>query len=60
MKWPYSVFIELTNKCNSHCLHCRENSGKNLQDELSTEEIKTILTGCPKSHFNEKMTLFSI
>ena len=46
MKWPYSVFIELTNKCNSHCLHCRENSGKNLQDELSTEEIKTILSDC--------------
>lgn len=46
MKGPYSVFLELTNNCNAHCLHCRENSGDSLQDELSTEEIKTVLDEC--------------
>lgn len=35
--------IEITNKCNLSCLHCVNDSGTVLPDELATEEIITLI-----------------
>jgi radical SAM protein with 4Fe4S-binding SPASM domain len=35
--------IEITNKCNLSCLHCFNNSGKSCPDELTTEEILSVI-----------------
>ena len=35
--------IEITNKCNLSCLHCFNNSGEPLSDELTTEEICSLI-----------------
>ena len=45
---PKSIFsntrlhLHLTNKCNLHCPHCYMKSGVALNDELTTDEIKTL------------------
>lgn len=40
---PDTVFFELTRACNSKCLHCFNNSGTKLDDEIFYEEkIKVI------------------
>ncbi len=38
----YNLFWETTLRCNAKCKHCGSNAGENinLQDELTTEEIK--------------------
>lgn len=35
--------IRLTNNCNLHCPHCYTNGGKALQNELSLNEIKSVV-----------------
>lgn len=40
---PNTVFFELTRACNVRCLHCFNNSGINLNDELSCEEKNKII-----------------
>lgn len=37
------VYIECTNACNLKCLHCYNDSGVKLKQELTTEEIKEII-----------------
>lgn len=41
LKAPYSISLDITNKCNFRCLHCYNRSGENftIEDELSDEEI---------------------
>ncbi|MEW6096678.1 MAG: radical SAM protein [bacterium] len=39
---PLSVQLELTNKCNTNCLHCKRYTWPN-GDEMSTDQIKSIL-----------------
>lgn len=41
------LHLHLTNKCNLNCPHCYMKSGKALEDELTTEEIKIL---CDKFH----------
>ena len=36
------LHLHLTNKCNLHCPHCYMKSGVTLNDELTTDEIKTL------------------
>lgn len=44
VKYPLeSAQIEITNRCNLSCLHCVNNSGKCSPDELTTEEIFSLL-----------------
>lgn len=35
--------VELTNRCNLSCLHCTNNSGQPYPDELTTEEILSLI-----------------
>jgi MoaA/NifB/PqqE/SkfB family radical SAM enzyme len=37
------VFLEVTRKCNLHCKHCLNNSGKSLPNELSQDELKSLI-----------------
>lgn len=41
--YPFSVGWAITNKCNMHCIHCNMDSGKALNNELSTEECFKII-----------------
>ncbi|MDO8648012.1 MAG: radical SAM protein [Candidatus Diapherotrites archaeon] len=41
--FPFLVEFELTNKCNLACKHCYANAGKELADEINTQEAKEIL-----------------
>ena len=35
--------IQLTNRCNLHCLHCCADSGRgDIENELSTKEMKDV------------------
>jgi radical SAM protein with 4Fe4S-binding SPASM domain len=43
MSAPYSVFLEVTNACNSSCIHCRTRVGNPLRNELSTVELFNIM-----------------
>lgn len=43
MNIPYSIFFEVTNACNSNCLHCRTHIGEFLPNEMSTRELMDIL-----------------
>lgn len=36
---PLKVFFDVTNGCNSQCIHCYNNSKEALPDELSKDEI---------------------
>lgn len=42
---PMIVSWELTNACNLKCKYCFNNSGKELQNELNTDETYNILRG---------------
>lgn len=44
MGWPLDiVYLEVTNRCNLHCLHCYKDAGLPLPDELSTEEWFSVI-----------------
>ena len=38
-----SVSFEITRKCNLRCRHCYSDSGKQLRNELTVEEIKSLI-----------------
>ena len=38
-----SVIVEITRRCNLHCKHCYNNSGRKREDELTFEEIKKMI-----------------
>ncbi len=40
---PRGVILLVTNKCNLACSHCLYEAGDELEDEMSTEEIKLII-----------------
>lgn len=42
------LHLHLTNKCNMRCPHCYMNAGEGYKDELSTDEIKELI-----SNFNK-------
>jgi sulfatase maturation enzyme AslB (radical SAM superfamily) len=39
-----NLWIHVTNKCNLRCKHCHLSSGASFQDELTTEEIFSIVS----------------
>ncbi|PHM45231.1 radical SAM/SPASM domain-containing protein [Xenorhabdus miraniensis] len=41
---PIHVDFDMTNACNLACHHCHAASGKRLSDELTAEEIKSIIS----------------
>jgi radical SAM protein with 4Fe4S-binding SPASM domain len=43
MVLPVDIRWEITNKCNYACLHCYNDSGAALDDELTLEEVVSIL-----------------
>lgn len=46
LRYPLqSAQIEITNRCNLSCLHCYNDSGAPLPDELTTEEIFSVIDG---------------
>lgn len=42
-KAPFMMALAITNKCNLRCEHCISNSGNEVEDSLTLEEIKQIL-----------------
>lgn len=40
---PYFAHVEITNRCNLSCLHCANSSGEPCPDELTTEEILSLI-----------------
>lgn len=38
-----TAFIEITRKCNLHCTHCLNNSGKELDNILTPKEINKLI-----------------
>jgi radical SAM protein with 4Fe4S-binding SPASM domain len=44
LKYPLETAqIEITNKCNLSCMHCFNNSGNPYPDELTTEEVLSVI-----------------
>ena len=40
---PKVVFWEATKACNLSCIHCSNESGRQLENELTTEEVKRVM-----------------
>jgi MoaA/NifB/PqqE/SkfB family radical SAM enzyme len=40
---PIKIFLEITKRCNLHCIHCSNNSGEQSGKELSIEDIEKTL-----------------
>jgi radical SAM protein with 4Fe4S-binding SPASM domain len=40
---PATLFLDVTNRCNSRCVHCYAGAGESTGDELSLVEIETLL-----------------
>ena len=56
-EYPYSVGWAITNKCNLRCIHCNMNSGKELDDELKTDECIKIIDELAKNRV-QRITFF--
>lgn len=56
-EYPYSIGWAITNKCNLHCIHCNMNSGKELDDELKTDECVKIIDELAKNRV-QRITFF--
>ena len=48
-----TAFIELTRRCNLRCKHCLNNSGKELGELLSDDEIKKLIINLSKAGLQE-------
>lgn len=44
IKPPEVVSIEVTNRCNFRCIHCYASSGEKASGELTTDEIKSLIS----------------
>lgn len=55
----YSLFWETTLRCNARCKHCGSRAGENIniEDELTTEEIKNTLKSIAKKYDASKVML---
>ncbi len=40
---PTKIFLVLTRRCNIHCIHCSNNSGKNIKETLDYQKIEGLL-----------------
>lgn len=40
---PLSISIDITNMCNLKCLHCYNSSGNKRENELSEDELKSVV-----------------
>jgi SynChlorMet cassette radical SAM/SPASM protein ScmE len=40
---PLDVFIGLTNRCNLHCQHCNVSTTRDVNEEMSTAEMKNLI-----------------
>lgn len=49
MPQEHGLYIYLTNKCNLYCKHCYMSAGEKLQNELTTNEVFSILDSFAKS-----------
>lgn len=44
LEWPLDVaYVEVTNTCNLHCIHCYKTAGAPLSNELDTQEWYSII-----------------
>ncbi len=43
LKFPGLVGISVTNQCNLNCIHCSNNSNDPLPDELTRQEIFSLI-----------------
>lgn len=48
-----TAFIEITRKCNLHCTHCLNNSGKELDNTLTAKEINKLIDDLGKAGIQE-------
>ena len=48
-----TAFIEITRKCNLQCTHCLNNSGKELDNVLSSKEINTLIDNLSRAGIQE-------
>lgn len=39
------AFLELTRRCNLHCIHCLNNSGKEIEEEMTKDETINTIKG---------------
>ena len=52
-----SIFLELTNACNLRCRHCLPASGHAREGELTTAELRALLTALSKEHGAHRLFL---
>lgn len=43
MKSPLKIFWDITEECNAKCIHCFTNAGEKASDELSTEQVMSVI-----------------
>jgi len=43
-KYPRAIYLHLTQRCNFNCVYCYLNAGKQSCNELTTDEVKRILS----------------
>lgn len=48
-----TAFIEITRKCNLHCTHCLNNSGKELDNILTPKEINKVIDDLSRAGIQE-------
>lgn len=48
-----TAFIEITRKCNLHCTHCLNNSGKELDKTLTSKEINKVIDDLNRAGIQE-------
>lgn len=48
-----TAFIEITRKCNLHCTHCLNNSGKELDNTLTSKEINKVIDDLSRAGIQE-------
>lgn len=48
-----TAFIEITRKCNLHCTHCLNNSGKEVSNNLTNQEIRKLIDNLSRAGIQE-------
>jgi len=48
-----TAFIEVTRKCNLHCIHCLNNSGKEVAQQLQPNEFRSLIENLSKAGIQE-------
>jgi len=53
LEGPLFIHIDVTQRCNLRCIHCRNNSDL-VKDEISLEQLKSFINECKKDFPNFK------